>query len=65
MNGKSWALAGLAYGTALGFAGIFGGFGGFLIVLLLGVLGFLGGRAMEGELDMSGLFASLGGQKKP
>ena len=37
------AVIGLAFGTALGFAGAFGGFTAFLIVLVLGVVGFLAG----------------------
>ncbi|WP_067483356.1 hypothetical protein [Actinomadura hibisca] len=61
MNGRTWPALGLAFGTALGFAGAFGGFGAFIIVLLLGVLGFLGGRALEGELDLSDMFSSFGG----
>ncbi|MFC6886632.1 MULTISPECIES: hypothetical protein [Actinomadura] len=60
MNGKTvWPMVGLAFGTALGFAGWFGGFGAFIVVLLLGALGFLGGRAVSGELDMGELFSSL------
>ncbi|HEY3686542.1 MAG TPA: hypothetical protein VGL93_26145 [Streptosporangiaceae bacterium] len=51
-----WPLVGLAFGTALGFAGAFGGFGAFLIVLVLGGVGFLAGRVAEGELDLTGLF---------
>lgn len=51
-----WPVVGLAFGTALGFAGAFGGFGAFLIVLVLGVAGFLGGRVLEGEVDLTELF---------
>ncbi|MFI6521946.1 hypothetical protein ACIBF1_40780 [Spirillospora sp. NPDC050679] len=61
MSVKTWPLVGLAFGTALGFAGAFGGFGAFVIVLLLGVLGFLAGRAMAGELDVGEMFSSFGG----
>ena len=51
MNEMPWrAVIGLAFGTALGFAGAFGGFTAFLIVLVLGVVGFLAGRALTGEL---------------
>ncbi|MEO3813693.1 hypothetical protein ABGB17_32255 [Sphaerisporangium sp. B11E5] len=50
-----WPMAGLLWGTALGFAGAFGGFTVFLIVLVLSVLGFLAGRAMTGGMDMSGV----------
>ncbi|MFC0037931.1 hypothetical protein [Actinomadura rayongensis] len=60
MNRKFWPVAGLAWGTAVGFAGAFGGFGAFLIVLLLGVLGFLGGRIAAGELDVGEMVSSLG-----
>lgn len=56
MNEMPWrAVIGLAFGTALGFAGAFGGFTAFLIVLVLGVVGFLAGRALTGELDLTGL----------
>lgn len=51
-----WPVVGLAFGTALGFAGAFGGFGAFIIVLVLGAVGFVAGRAAEGELDLAGLF---------
>ena len=51
-----WPIVGLAFGTALGFAGAFGGFGAFIIVLVLGAVGFVAGRAVEGELDLTGLF---------
>jgi hypothetical protein len=53
-----WPLGGLAFGTALGFAGAFGGFNAFVLVLVLGVIGFLAGRALIGELDISGLRGS-------
>ena len=57
MNEMPWrAVIGLAFGTALGFAGAFGGFTAFLIVLVLGVVGFLAGRALTGELDLTELF---------
>jgi len=56
MNEMHWrAVIGLAFGTALGFAGAFGGFTAFVIVLVLGVVGFLAGRAMAGELDLTEL----------
>jgi hypothetical protein len=51
-------LIGLAFGTALGFAGAFGGFGAFIIVLVVGVLGFLGGRALAGEIDLTALIGT-------
>jgi len=51
-------ILGLAFGVALGFAGAFGGVGAFLIVLVLGVVGYLAGRALSGELDLSGLFVT-------
>jgi hypothetical protein len=50
-----WPMIGLLWGTALGFAGALGGFTVFLIVLVLSVLGFLAGRAMSGDMDMSGM----------
>jgi hypothetical protein len=48
-------VIGLAFGTALGFAGAFGGIGALVIVLVLGVGGFLAGRAISGDLDLSEL----------
>jgi hypothetical protein len=56
-----WPLVGLVFGTALGFAGVFGGFGAFVVVLVLGVVGFLAGRALSGELDLGEL---LGGRRR-
>jgi nitrate/nitrite transporter NarK len=56
-----WPMVGLAFGTALGFAGAFGGVGAFVLVLVLGVVGFLAGRAMTGELD---LVEMLGGRRR-
>ncbi|MFC4586784.1 hypothetical protein [Sphaerisporangium corydalis] len=56
-----WPAIGLLFGTALGFAVMAGGLTAFLVVLVLGVIGFLVGRAMSGELDMSGL---LGGRRR-
>lgn len=50
-----WPLAGLAFGTTLGFAGAFGGAGAFLLVLVLGVVGYFAGRAMVGKLDLGEL----------
>lgn len=55
-----WPVIGLAFGTALGFAGAFGGAGGFLLVLVLGLVGFLAGRALTGQLDLGQL---VGGQR--
>lgn len=52
-----WPIVGLAFGTALGFAGAFGGFGAFIVVLVLGAVGFLVGRVVEGEFDLGELFA--------
>ena len=61
MDGRAlWPFAGLAFGTALGFAGAFGGFGSFVIVLFLGALGLLAGRALEGDLDLRRLLSSVG-----
>ncbi|WP_242903925.1 hypothetical protein [Actinomadura terrae] len=60
-----WPLVGLAFGTALGFAGAFGGFGAFFIVLFLGALGFLAGRVIEGELDLGQLFSSINQGRRP
>ena len=58
MSGMSWRpLAGLMYGTALGFAGAFGGFGAFLVVLVLGVVGLLVGLALTGEYELGDLLA--------
>lgn len=50
-----WPMVGLAYGTALGFAGGFGGLGAFLLVLVLGLVGYLAGRALTGEVDVGAL----------
>ncbi len=47
-----WPVVGLAFGTALGFAGAFGGAGAFLLVLVLGLVGWLAGRAVAGELNI-------------
>ncbi|WP_395103382.1 hypothetical protein [Actinomadura sp. SCN-SB] len=63
MDGKLlWPVAGLAFGTALGFAGAFGGFGTFVIVLLLGVVGLLAGRAISGELDVGDMMSAFAGK---
>ncbi len=51
-------ILGLVFGIALGFAGAFGGVGAFVIVLVLGLVGYLAGRALAGELDLSGLFVT-------
>jgi hypothetical protein len=56
-----WPLAGLVFGSALGFAGAFGGFDAFVIVLVLGVIGFLAGRALIGELDLGQM---MGGRRR-
>jgi hypothetical protein len=48
-------LVGLAFGTALGFAGAFGGMGAFVIVLVLGVVGFVAGWALSGSVDVAEL----------
>ncbi|MFC4535045.1 hypothetical protein [Sphaerisporangium dianthi] len=58
---RLWPAVGLLFGTALGFAVVVGGLLAFLVVLVLGVLGFLVGRAMAGDLDMSGM---LGGRRR-
>jgi hypothetical protein len=52
---RVWPMIGLAFGTALGFAGAFGGAGALLLVLILGLVGFLAGRAVTGELDLGQL----------
>lgn len=56
-----WPMVGLAFGTALGFAGSFGGWGPFVLVLILGLAGYLAGRAMIGELDLTEVF---GGRRR-
>jgi hypothetical protein len=56
-----WPTVGLAYGTALGFAGAFGGWGAFVLVLILGLAGYLAGRAIIGELDLMDVF---GGRRR-
>lgn len=66
MNGVSiWSMVGLGYGTALGFAGAFGGLSGFLLVLVLSLVGLLAGRAIAGEIDLAGVWDSLGNRKRP
>jgi hypothetical protein len=61
MDAKTvWPIVGLAFGTALGFAGAFGGFGTFVIVLLLGLVGLVAGRAVTGQLDVGELMSSFG-----
>lgn len=52
MNGTH---TGLLAGLILGTAGFIGGFGAFLVALLVGVIGLLAGRALDGELDLSGV----------
>lgn len=56
-----WPTVGLAFGTALGFAGAFGGWGAFVLVLVLGVVGYLAGRAIVGDLDLLEVF---GGRRR-
>jgi len=56
-----WPMVGLAFGTALGFAGAFGGWGAFVLVLILGLAGYLAGRAIIGELDLMDIF---GGRRR-
>jgi hypothetical protein len=51
-------ILGLVFGVALGFAGAFGGLAAFVIVLVLGLVGYLAGRALVGQLDLSGLFVT-------
>ncbi|MFI0351906.1 hypothetical protein [Actinomadura sp. 9N407] len=58
-----WSAIGLAFGTALGFAGAFGGFGTFVIVLLLGLLGLVVGRVVAGQVDLGELLSSFGTRK--
>ncbi|MEV5572561.1 hypothetical protein AB0L06_21155 [Spirillospora sp. NPDC052269] len=60
-----WSIVGLGFGTALGFAGVFGGLAGFLLVLVLGVVGLLAGRVVAGEIDVAGLWESFGNRKRP
>jgi hypothetical protein len=60
-DSRLWPVIGLAFGTALGFAGTFGGAGGFLLVLVLGLVGYLAGRAIIGELDLGQL---VGGERR-
>jgi nitrate/nitrite transporter NarK len=56
MENISWRpLIGLAFGTALGFAGAFGGIGAFVIVLVLGTVGFAAGWALTGAVDFGEL----------
>ncbi|GII83636.1 hypothetical protein Ssi03_16260 [Sphaerisporangium siamense] len=50
-----WPAIGLVFGTALGFAAIVGGWAAFVIVLVLGVAGYVVGRALSGDLEVSGL----------
>jgi nitrate/nitrite transporter NarK len=54
-------VLGLAFGTALGFAGAFGGFGAFLLVLVLGVVGLVVGRWLDGQLDLTEIGEQLRG----
>ncbi|GAA3739061.1 hypothetical protein [Streptomyces tremellae] len=56
----SMAVAGLAAGVALGFAGYFGGFGAFVVVAVLGAIGFVLGRFADGDLEAGDLFRSRG-----
>jgi hypothetical protein len=56
-----WPMLGLAFGTALGFAGAFGGWDAFALVLVLGLVGYLAGRAIIGELDLIDMF---GGRRR-
>jgi len=51
---------GLAFGTALGFAGAFGGFAAFLLVLVLGLAGLIGGRIYDGDLDLTDYLGGRG-----
>ncbi|MBC3191439.1 hypothetical protein H7X46_10230 [Pseudonocardia sp. C8] len=51
---------GLLAGLLLGIAGATGGFLAFVITLVLGAIGLLVGRALDGELDVSGLSGLLG-----
>ncbi|KMS89953.1 MULTISPECIES: hypothetical protein [Streptomyces] len=46
------AIAGLAAGMALGFAGYFGGFWAFLLVAFLGGIGLLVGLVLRGDIDL-------------
>ncbi|MCF3961356.1 hypothetical protein [Streptomyces fuscigenes] len=56
----SMAVAGLAAGMALGFAGYFGGFGAFVVVAVLGAIGFLAGRFADGDLEAGDFFRGRG-----
>jgi hypothetical protein len=56
MDNISWRpLIGLAFGTALGFAGAFGGISALVIVLVLGLVGFVAGWALTGSVDFADL----------
>lgn len=46
---------GLLTGLILGLAAAAGGFVGFLIALVLGAIGFVVGRALDGDMDLSGV----------
>lgn len=52
-----WPVVGLSYGTVLGLAAAFGGFTAFALVLILGLAGFVAGLAVEGEIDLTTVFA--------
>ncbi|WP_327288695.1 hypothetical protein [Streptomyces sp. NBC_01198] len=54
----SYALAGMIYGIALGFAGWFVGFGAFVVVAVVGAVGALAGGWAEGGFDPVGFFRS-------
>lgn len=64
MGEMAWPMIGLAFGTALGFAGWFGGFGAFVVVLLVGVVGFLVGRVMAGQFDLGEVFGAFNARRK-
>ncbi|MFB4319727.1 hypothetical protein [Actinomadura sp. 21ATH] len=65
MDARRWApVVGLAFGTALGFAGAFGGFGTFVLVLVIGLIGMAVGFAVSGDLDVGELVSSVGGRRE-
>lgn len=54
-------IVGLAFGTALGFAGAFGGIVAFVVVLVVGAAGLLAGAVYDGRIDLTD---SLGGRAR-
>ena len=52
-----WPVVGLSYGTVLGLAAAFGGVTAFALGLNRGLAGVVAGRAVEGEIDLTTVFA--------